>query len=168
MFSTRRLRPARGGGVKIQYARPNWVGMPSWRCRPFTRCAAFSWRGIAIVGRPYSRIFTAIKEICDQLIPYDPRGLNAGFSGLERLAAELRAQKFERGFNCYKMRLMRRGWLGALEFGTNRYARRRPQLSSDEGRTAPRHGKSLRNGEVLLSGILRRAGCWIRAGRNIY
>jgi len=33
----------------------------------------------------------------DQFIPYDSKGLHKGFSGRERLAAELRAQKFARG-----------------------------------------------------------------------
>src|SRR5213083_1931331 len=35
------------------------------------------------------------QEICNQLIPYDPKGLHGGFSGRERLAAELRAQSFD-------------------------------------------------------------------------
>ena len=50
---------------------------------------------IAIVARPYVADIYRDQEVCNQLIPYDPKGLHAGFSGRERLAAELRAQKFD-------------------------------------------------------------------------
>src|SRR5437762_4647252 len=50
---------------------------------------------ITIVARPYVADIYRDQEICDQLIPYDPKGLHAGFSGRERLAAELCAQKFD-------------------------------------------------------------------------
>src|SRR5438477_1149421 len=50
---------------------------------------------IMIVARPYVADIYRDQEICDQLIPYDPKGLHAGFSGRERLAAELRARKFD-------------------------------------------------------------------------
>jgi len=50
---------------------------------------------IAIVARPYVADIYRDQEICNQLIPYDPKGVHAGCSGRERLAAELRAQKFE-------------------------------------------------------------------------
>jgi len=51
--------------------------------------------GIAIVARPYVADIYRDQEICNQLIPYDPKGLHAGLSGREQLAAELRAQKFD-------------------------------------------------------------------------
>src|SRR5437667_7665419 len=50
---------------------------------------------IAIVGRPYVTDIYRHQEMCDQFIPYDSKGLHAAFSGRERLAAELRAQKFD-------------------------------------------------------------------------
>src|SRR5713101_9367796 len=50
---------------------------------------------IAIVARPYVADIYRHQEICDQLIPYDPKGQHSGFSGRERLASELRAQKFD-------------------------------------------------------------------------
>jgi len=73
-----------------------------WGCHhgaagPSRGAQAFSWRGIAIVGRPYVADIYRDQEICDQLIPYDPRGLNAGFSGRSAWQAELRAQKFDVG-----------------------------------------------------------------------
>src|SRR2546422_9210466 len=50
---------------------------------------------IAIVARPYVADIYRDQEICNQLILYDPKVLQAGYSGRERLAAELRAQKFD-------------------------------------------------------------------------
>jgi heptosyltransferase-2 len=50
---------------------------------------------IAIVARPYVADIYRDQEICNQLIAYDPQDLHAGFSGRERLAAQLRAQKFD-------------------------------------------------------------------------
>src|SRR5437879_12721060 len=50
---------------------------------------------IAIVGRPYVSVIFSHQDMCDQFIPYDSKGLHAAFSGRERLAAELRAQKFD-------------------------------------------------------------------------
>src|SRR5712664_973899 len=50
---------------------------------------------IAIVGRPYVADIYRDQDICNQLIPYDPRGSHAGIRGRERLAAQLRAQGFD-------------------------------------------------------------------------
>src|SRR5713226_1240254 len=51
--------------------------------------------GIAIVAQPYVADIYRDQEICEQLIPYDPKGLHAGLPGRERLATEIRAQKFD-------------------------------------------------------------------------
>jgi heptosyltransferase-2 len=50
---------------------------------------------IAVVARPYVADIYRDQEICNQLIAYDPKGLHSGLSGREKLAAELRAQKFD-------------------------------------------------------------------------
>jgi heptosyltransferase-2 len=50
---------------------------------------------LAIVARPYVADLYRDQQICSQLITYDPTGEHAGLSGRERLAAELRAQKFD-------------------------------------------------------------------------
>lgn len=50
---------------------------------------------IALVARPYVADIYRDQEICSQFIAYDPKGSHAGFSGRERLAAELRARKFD-------------------------------------------------------------------------
>ncbi len=57
--------------------------------------ARFPRARIAIVARPYVADIYRGQEICDELISYDPKGAHAGLSGRERLARELRVQKFD-------------------------------------------------------------------------
>ena len=57
--------------------------------------ARFPEARIAIVARPYVADIYRGQKICDELISYDPKGAHAGVSGRERLAQELRAQKFD-------------------------------------------------------------------------
>src|SRR6266404_7270131 len=82
--------------MKILIRSTNWVG-DAVMALPALRAVLkrFADAEIAIVGRPYVADLYRDQEICNQLIPYDPKGLHAGFSGRERLAAELRAQKFD-------------------------------------------------------------------------
>ena len=82
--------------MKILIRATNWVG-DAIMALPALRVVRnrFADAEIAIVGRPYVVDLYRDQEICNQLIPYDPKGLHAGFSGRERLAAELRAQKFD-------------------------------------------------------------------------
>ena len=82
--------------MKILIRATNWVG-DAIMALPALRAVRkrFPDAEIAIVGRPYVGDIYRDQGICDQLIPYDPKGLHAGFSGRERLAAQLRAQKFD-------------------------------------------------------------------------
>jgi len=82
--------------VKILIRATNWVG-DAIMALPALRAVRkrFPDAEITIVARPYVADIYRDQEICDQLIPYDPKGLHAGFSGRERLAAELRARKFD-------------------------------------------------------------------------
>jgi heptosyltransferase-2 len=82
--------------VKILIRATNWVG-DAIMALPALRAVRkrFPDAEIAIVGRPYVADIYRDQEICDQFIPYDPKGLHPGLSGRERLAAELRAQKFD-------------------------------------------------------------------------
>ncbi len=50
---------------------------------------------IAIVAQPYVADIYCGQKVCDDLIPYDPKYAQAGPGGRERLARELRAQKFD-------------------------------------------------------------------------
>jgi heptosyltransferase II len=82
--------------MKILVRATNWVG-DAIMALPALRAVRkrFSDAEIAIVARPYVADIYRDQDICDQLVPYDPKGLHQGFSGRERLAAELRAQKFD-------------------------------------------------------------------------
>ncbi len=82
--------------MKILIRATNWVG-DAILALPALRAVRkrFPDAEIAIVARPYVADIYRDQEICNQLIPYDPKGLHAGFFGRERLAAELRAQKFD-------------------------------------------------------------------------
>jgi heptosyltransferase II len=82
--------------VKLLIRATNWVG-DAIMALPALRAVRkrFPDAEIAIVARPYVADIYRDQEICDQLIAYDPNGLHAGFSGRERLASELRAQKFD-------------------------------------------------------------------------
>ncbi|MGB2900986.1 MAG: lipopolysaccharide heptosyltransferase II [Candidatus Acidiferrum sp.] len=82
--------------MKILIRATNWVG-DAIMALPALRAVRtrFSDAQIAIVARPYVADIYRDQQICNQLINYDANGIHAGFSGRERLADELRAQKFD-------------------------------------------------------------------------
>ena len=82
--------------MKILIRATNWVG-DAIMALPALRAvrARFSGAEITIIARPYVADIYRDQQICNQLISYDPYGIHAGFSGRERLAAELRMQKFD-------------------------------------------------------------------------
>lgn len=80
--------------MKILIRATNWVGdailaLPALRAVR----SKFPEAEIAVLARPYVADIYRDQDICNQLIAYDSRK-HAGFFGRERLAAELRAQKF--------------------------------------------------------------------------
>ncbi len=82
--------------MKILVRATNWVG-DAIMALPALRAVRkrFPEASIAIVARAYVADIYRHQGICDHLVPYDPKGLHAGFSGRERLATELRAQKLD-------------------------------------------------------------------------
>jgi heptosyltransferase-2 len=74
----------------------NWVG-DAIMALPALRAvrAKFADAHIAIVARPYVADIYRGQGVCDELITYDPRGGEKGIGGRERLAARLRAEKFD-------------------------------------------------------------------------
>ena len=82
--------------MKILIRATNWVGdaimaLPALRA---VRCG-FPEAEIAILARPYVADIYRDQGICNQLVAYDSPAKHAGIFGRERLAEELRAQKFD-------------------------------------------------------------------------
>lgn len=82
--------------MKILMRATNWVG-DAIMALPALRAVRnrFPEAEIAILARPYVADIYRGQEICNQLIAYDSVTKHAGILGRERLAAELRAQKFD-------------------------------------------------------------------------
>ncbi len=82
--------------MKILIRATNWVG-DAIMALPALRAvrAKFPDAHLAILARPYVADIYRGQQVCDQLIAYDLANKHAGFSGFERLAGELRAQKFD-------------------------------------------------------------------------
>jgi heptosyltransferase-2 len=82
--------------VRILIRATNWVG-DAILALPALRAVRkrFSDAEIAIVARPYVADIYRDQQIYDRLVAYDPQGAHAGFSGRERLAGALRAEKFD-------------------------------------------------------------------------
>jgi heptosyltransferase-2 len=82
--------------MKMLVRATNWVG-DAIMALPALRGVRnrFPEAEIAIVARPYVADIYRDQQICNQTITYDANGAHAGFSGRGRLAAELRALKFD-------------------------------------------------------------------------
>ena len=82
--------------MKILIRTTNWVG-DAIMALPAIRHvrARFPDSHIAILARPYVADVYRHQQIANELIPYDTKGVHAGFSGRERLARELGARKFD-------------------------------------------------------------------------
>jgi heptosyltransferase-2 len=82
--------------VKIMIRATNWVGDAIMALPALHHVRArFPNAHIAILARPYVADIYRHQLIANELIPYDAKGVHAGFSGRERLAEELRVQKFD-------------------------------------------------------------------------
>ena len=82
--------------MKILIRATNWVG-DAIMALPALRAVRqrFPDAEIAILAKPYVADIYREQEICNQLIAYDSQAKHGGVLGRERLAAELRAQKFD-------------------------------------------------------------------------
>ena len=82
--------------MKILIRATNWVG-DAIMALPALRAvrSKFPEAEIAILARPYVADIYREQEICNQLIAYDSQTKHTGILGRERLAAELRSQKFD-------------------------------------------------------------------------
>jgi heptosyltransferase II len=82
--------------MKIMIRATNWVGdaimaLPALR----TVREKFPDASISIVARPYVADIYRNQGICDELIPYDPRGIHNGLRARDQFAMALRARKFD-------------------------------------------------------------------------
>jgi heptosyltransferase-2 len=115
---------------------------------------------IAIVGRPYVADIYRDQEICDQLIPYDPKGSHTGFSGRERLAAEVRAQNFDVALllqNAFDAAWL--AWRARIPERIG-YARDGRSFLLTKAVPLPRHGEIPAHEKFYYLELLRRAG-WL-------
>ena len=82
--------------MRIMIRATNWVGdaimaLPALRAVRQRHPDA----QISIVARPYVADIYRDQQVCDELIPYDPNGEHQGWTGREKLAADLRSRKFD-------------------------------------------------------------------------
>jgi heptosyltransferase-2 len=115
---------------------------------------------IAILARPYVADIYRDQEICNQLIAHDWQGLHARFSGRERLAADLRAQKFDVALllqNAFDA-----AWLAWRANIPERigYARDGRNFLLTKAVPVPRHGEIPAHEKFYYLELLRRAG-WL-------
>jgi heptosyltransferase II len=82
--------------MKIMIRATNWVG-DAIMALPALRAVRqrHSDAQISIVTRPYVADIYRDQQVCDDLIPYDPNGEHRGWSGREKLAADLRTRNFD-------------------------------------------------------------------------
>ncbi len=145
--------------MKILIRATNWVG-DAIMALPALRAVRkrFPDAEITIVARPYVADIYRDQEICDQLIPYDPKGLHAGFFGRERLAAELRAQKFDVALllqNAFDAAWL--AWRARIPERIG-YARHARSLLLTQSVPLPRQGEIPAHEKYYYLELLRRAG----------
>jgi len=82
--------------MKLLIRATNWVG-DAIMALPALRAVRtrFSEAEITILALSYVGDLYRDQQICDQMITYDRSGVHAGIRGRERLAAQLREQKFD-------------------------------------------------------------------------
>jgi heptosyltransferase II len=149
--------------VKILVRATNWVGdaiiaLPALRAVR----ARFPEARIAIVARPYVADIYRGQKICDELISYDPQGTHKGLVGRERLAQELRAQKF--GVALLLQNAFGAAWLAWRAAIPERvgYARDGRSLLLTKKIPVPRRGEIPAHEQFYYLELLRRAG-WIKS-----
>jgi heptosyltransferase II len=147
--------------VKILIRATNWVG-DAIMALPALHAvrARFTDAEIAVVARPYVADIYRGQGICDRLVPYDSRGVHAGLRGRERLARELRAERFDAALllqNAFDA-----AWL-AWRAGVRErigYARDGRTLLLTKAVGVPRPGEIPAHEQYYYLELIRRAG-WV-------
>jgi len=146
--------------VRILIRATNWVG-DAIMALPALRSirARFPEAHIAIVARPYVADIYRGQQICDQLVPYDLQGVHAGVSGRERLARELRAQKFDVALllqNAFDAAWL--AWRAGIPERIG-YARDGRSFLLTKAVPVPKRGEIPPHEQFYYRELLRRAGC---------
>ncbi len=147
--------------MKILIRATNWVG-DAIMALPALRVvrARFPDARIAILARPYVADIYRGQKICDELISYDPKGAHAGLVGRERLAKELRKQKFDVALllqNAFDAAWL--AWRSGIPERVG-YARDGRSLLLTRKIPAPKRGEIPAHEQFYYLELLRRAG-WI-------
>jgi heptosyltransferase-2 len=147
--------------VKILIRATNWVG-DAIMALPALRAVRnrFPEASIAIVARRYVADIYRGEEICDELIAYDPQTIHAGLAGRERLARQLRAQKFDVALllqNAFDAAWL--AWRAGIPERVG-YARDGRSLLLTKKISVPRPGEIPAHEQFYYLELVRRAG-WI-------
>jgi len=149
--------------MKMLIRATNWVGdaimaLPALR----TVRARFPDAEIAILALPYVADIYRDQQIGDSLIVYDRKGAHATFSGRERLAGELRTQKFDIALllqNAFDAAWI--AWRAGIPQRIG-YARDARTLLLTKSVAVPKSGEIPAHEKFYYLELLRRAG-WIEA-----
>ena len=147
--------------MKILIRATNWVG-DAIMALPALRAVRgrFPDAKISILARPYVADIYRGQKICDELISYDPKGPRGGLSGRERLAQELRKQKFDVALllqNAFDAAWL--AWCAGIPERVG-YARDGRSLLLTKKIPVPRRGEIPAHEQFYYLELLRRAG-WI-------
>jgi len=147
--------------MKILIRATNWVG-DSIMALPALRAARrrFSDARISVLARPYVADIYRGQNICDELISYDHKGAHAGLSGRERLAQELRKQKYDVALllqNAFDAAWL--AWRAGIPERVG-YARDGRSLLLTKKIPVPKRGEIPAHEQFYYLELLRRAG-WI-------
>lgn len=139
----------------------NWLG-DAIMALPALRAvrSRFPEAGIAILARPYVADIYRDQQVSDQLIVYDSQAKHAGVWGRERLAAELRALKFD--VSLLLQNAFDAAWLARRAGIPERigYARDGRSFLLTKAITVPKSGEIPPHEKFYYLELLRRAG-WI-------
>jgi heptosyltransferase II len=149
--------------MRIMIRAANWVG-DAIMALPALRAVRtkFPDAHIAIVARPYVADIYRDQSICEELIPYDPKGPHRGWKGREALAEDLRAKRFDVALllqNAFDA-----AWLGWRAHIPQRigYARDGRSFLLTKAIAVPKPGEIPSHEKFYYLELLRRAG-WIDA-----
>jgi heptosyltransferase-2 len=149
--------------MKILIRATNWVG-DAIMALPALRAVRgrFPDAEIAILALPYVADIYREQQVGNSLIVYDRRGVHATFSGRERLAAELRTQKFDIALllqNAFDAAWI--AWRAGIPQRIG-YARDARTLLLTQSVAVPKSGEIPAHEKFYYLELVRRAG-WIEA-----